>query len=372
MKYTHAQANFLFNREIDMQREAVRAGDKQALNVPLLMGPTGIGKTTIAKDAAKRMGLKFFSINCGENADASDIMGIPQTRGDSELYTRWVLNKIAHMACVSPVFLLMDDIDKAPDVVQGALLSVTANRTFRDQNIHPDTIIACAGNGTSDDILANELCESLRTRVTVINMHPDLTTYTNHGRETGTVHETILGYLQFRPEHLHLHKNDCPRFPTPRGWTEASKQMFKYPDPKEDIFKNKTNSNWKTIVSLKCGDMVANDFWAWHEIISAIDINALLTKGTFEQGSDHAERRMKQFASVFAVANHLNSKGVDPSYKGLASWIGEIDPELRVALVIQLKTAVRTKIGVVFPSVADAMAADLMSSTDGTMKAQAA
>lgn len=371
MKYTHAQAEFLFNREIDMQRAAVKEKDHQALNVPLLLGPTGIGKTTIARDAAKRLNLPLMTINCGENADAADIMGIPVQKGDSTLHTHWVLNKIAASACLTPTFLLLDDIDKAPDVVQGALLSVTANRTFRDHKIHEGTIIACAGNGASDDILANELCESLRTRVTVINMHPDLATFTKHGVSSGTVHETILGYLQFKPEHLHKHIEDVPRFPTPRGWTEASKQLFRFPNPKEDIFQNKTFSNWKTIIALKCGDQVANDFWAWHEIISGIDIMALLTRGVFEQGSDPAERRMKQYASVFAVANHLNNKGVEKSYAGLEKWVSDIDAELRTAFIIQLKQVVRTKIAVLFPSTADMMAADLISTTAG-LKARSA
>jgi hypothetical protein len=372
MKYTHKQAEFLFNRELTMQAEAIKKNDHQALSVPMLVGPPGIGKTEIARAAAQRLNLPFLPINCGESTDASDILGIPSEKkdGGGGLFTEWILNKYATQACLKPVFLLFDDMDKSPDVVQGALLSVTANRTFRDKSLNPRTIIACAGNGVSDDILANEICESLRTRITVISMIPDVLSYSQHGISTGTVHPSIVGYLQFKPEHLHAHKEGVPRFPTPRGWTEASKHFFQFPNPREDIFGNRTNNNWKTIVALKLGDHVANDFWAWHEILSSIDVEGILTGAKkFDNSGDPSERRMRQYAAIFALATWLNTHPIKPTYTGLLDWITSVDPEMQIALIVQLKSTVRTKIAEVFPEVADELMAELISTGDHKTKA---
>lgn len=383
--YGFEQAEILVRRELEMQTHLVQKGVQQPLNVPLLLGPVGGGKTAIASRACDHYGLTLLAINCGENSDATDISGVPvpsmiqhlmehgteeEKTGARGAYMEWVLNRYASLACVQPGFLFFDDVDKAPPVVQGALLGVTANRRFRDKKLHEGTLIMGAGNRLDDDLYANEISQSLRTRMTIIEMIPDVLSFSKFGRDSGEIHETIIGYIHFKPEHLHQWKEGVSRFPTPRGWWEASQQLFAYPDPTEDVFSNGARDNWKGIISRKVGDHVANDFWAWYRIISEIDVQSILRTGHFAQHGEADARRMQQYAAVFAVAQELNRGGVKPTYKGLEIWIPNLDPEMRIALIVQLSRKVRMDISSEFPNAGDELLADYVTTAAGSIKAK--
>jgi len=380
MTYSFTQSEILVRRELEMQTNLIKKGVRHPLNNPLLLGPTGIGKTAIASRACDLYELPLLAINCGENSDPTDVSGVPvpsmvrhflhngsnsEREGARVAYMEWVLNRYAAMACVEPSFLFFDDLDKADPSVQGALLGVTANRQFRDRTLHPGTLIMGAGNRLGDDQHANEISESLRTRMTIIEMIPDIGSFATYGRASGEIHDTVLGYLFFKPAHLFEHMDNVPRFPTPRGWWEVSQQFFAYPSPKQDVFNNNTPSNWKGIVERKCGQAVSNDFWAWHEVISEVNVDQILLNGDVQFASSGAERRMKQFAAIYAVAVRLNQSGVQPQYTGLEKAVASLDPEMRVALVVQLKMKVRVDIATMFPKTADVMMSDLVQMGDG-------
>lgn len=375
MTYGFVQAEMLVRRELDMQVHLINRGVIHPLNNPLLLGPTGIGKTAIAARACDNYELPLLAINCGENSDPTDVSGVPvpgmirhflhngtgsEREGARMAYMEWVLNRYAALACVEPGFLFFDDLDKASPPVQGALLGVTANRQFRDRHLHPGTLIMGAGNRLEDDQYANEIGESLRTRMTIIELIPDVISFTSYGRTTGELHDTVMGYLLFKPDHLHKHIDNVSRFPTPRGWWEVSQQFFHYGDPKQDVFGNGNKTNWKDVVSRKCGQPVSNDFWAWYEIISQVDVDKILTTGDVQFASSGAERRMKQFAAIYAVALRLNNSGVQPNYVGLAGLMDALDAEMRVAIVVQLKMRVRIDIATMFSDTADVMMSDLV------------
>jgi hypothetical protein len=382
--YGFKPAEILVRRELEMQTKLIQKGVEHPLNNPLLLGPVGGGKTAIARRACEHYSLTLLAINCGENSDATDVSGVPvpgmirwlmQNGTESEkagargAYMEWVLNRYAAMACIQPGFLFFDDLDKAPPVVQGALLGVTANRKFRDKDLHPGTLIMGAGNRLDDDIYANEISESLRTRMTIIEMAPDILSFTEYGRDSGEIHEAVIGYLQFKPAHLHEWKEGVARFPTPRGWWEASQQLFEYFNPVEDVFQNGAKENWKGIVARKVGDHVANDFWAWYEIIQKVDVQEILHRGNLQLSGDAAARRMQQYASVFAVAQYLNVKGVEKKHVGLKKWVPALDGEMRVALIVQLKHKVRVNIASHFPETGDEMLAEYTLTSDGKQKA---
>ena len=89
---------------------------------------------------------------------------------------------------------------------------------FRDQRVHPHTLMMCAGNRTDDDMYANQISESLRTRATIIEMKPDVVSFSEYATKTGKIHPMVIGFLQYKPEYLHRWIDGASRFPTPRGW----------------------------------------------------------------------------------------------------------------------------------------------------------
>lgn len=376
--YTYSQARELVRRELHMQSYLVKAGALQPLNIPLLMGPVGGGKTSIARSFAEELELPFCAINSGENSDATDVSGVPvpsmiaQNRDASMVYMEWVLNRYAATACTEPVFLLFDDLDKAPPPVQSAMLGITANRMFRDHHIHPGTVIMGAGNRIDDDMYANEISESLRTRMTIIEMIPDVVSFSRYGAETGDIHPAVIGYLQYRPEHLYKSEEGVNRFPSPRGWWEASQHLKVFDSPTEDLFNNGASDNWRGIVERKCGPHIGNDFWAWYCVISRVDVHGILAGSATLQSGSFSDRRMAQFAAIFAISQELNLHGVKPTHVGLPAFVDSLDPEMRVAFVVQVSQKARVAIATMFPAAADVIMSMIVHSADGKSRLGAA
>jgi hypothetical protein len=350
----------LVQAEVSMQLKRAELEEEEVLNIPIILGGVGLGKTSIARYIASQLAYRLIKINCGECGDPTDISGLPvpwriKDEQGQEPHMEWVLNRAMHIACTEAVVLFFDDIDKAPALVEGALLSVFGERTARDRKLHPGTVVLAAGNRVEDDALARRLSESLRTRGTVINLEPRLADFASYAKKTtNRVHPAVLGFLSYRPALLHKHDPDADRFPTPRSWVEASSYLFEY-DEDADLAKDKSNSAWKTCIALKCGEAASNEFYAWWSICSKINVKKLLLTGEIEHNLSAAEDlAIVDYAAVFAVAQELNGKnGPKREYVGLAKYLQDLHAEHRVALLTQLTASARKRIADLLPSTAD-------------------
>lgn len=354
----HKDVETIVARELDMQRAL--ANKPQVLNIPCVLGPVGVGKTAMARTMAEKFQMPLVCINVGENSDPTDVSGIPvptiaetakEFHNPNARYVDWVLNKIAALAVDQPVFLFIDDIDKGEGHVLTALLSLFGNRMFRDQKLHPLTLIMCAGNRVGDDIQANQLSESIVTRVTVLELDPDPVHFCTWGAESGEIHPNVVGYLAYKPDQLHsvgksAANPGAQRDATPRGWWEASQQMFHYPIPDERIG---DSPNWKGIIARKCGPATAHDFWAWYEVLSSIDLDAMLATRTLvgmPMSDVDGQRRRWQFGLVFKLASYLLQNRIkEKDAPGLEHILEHgLTPELSIALAVQIPTPVRARI----------------------------
>lgn len=333
-------------------------GEPEVMNIPLLMGPVGLGKSSMGRDLAQEFFLRPVFINSGECSDSTDISGMPSvTLTGQEMggipYTRWSLNEQAALACNEPVLLIFDDIDKAQPFIQNALLGVFGARTLRSYTLHPGTLVMAAGNRVGDDEYANTLSESLRTRLTPYELIPSVTDFSEYAIATGEIHPVIIGYLQFNPKALHS-RSDTGRFPSPRGWREVSRHFGVFPDPME-VPPGSSEPAWKGIVGAKCGSGTGNDFWAWYTVLSTVDVKGILA-GTATTPSGDA-KRVWEYAATFAMADHLNRNGFSKKDVGIEKFIKDIGAEMRVAFAIQLTPKSRADLATLFPSTAAAMVA---------------
>lgn len=380
------QTRIRVRRNLIIQSQLADAGEREVMNTPCVLGPTGAGKTAMAEAEAEEFALPLRAINNGENSDPTDVSGVPvptmirklmlegtdgEKREAKGEYMAWVLNRYAAEACEHGVFLFFDDLDKAPPPVQGALLGIIGNRKFRDHSIHKHTVIMCAGNRVEDDMYANQISESLRTRVSVIEMKPDVVSFSEYGAATGKIHPIVLGFLQYKPDYLHKWMDGASRFPTPRGWREVTVHFNEFPEPFEDTFGDGAKDNWRQVVAEKCGDPVSKDFWGWYKIIRQINVKELLETGKIKKlmllddNKKPVDHRMAQFAAIFAIASELNTKGVKKTHQGLDLIFDENNPdgiekEMRIALAVQLARPVRNDIGKMFPKAANEMLAQIV------------
>jgi len=366
-KYSEAQKQAL--QELTVQWES------RYLSIPALMGGVGLGKTEMAGSLAAEMSevmgdaLIFEPIATGEASDPTDTSGIPWvidvedpngvlTKKDQRVL--WVLNRAAYQACHVPTLLLFDDIDKATNIVVNSLLNLFVHRRFKDYALHPNSLMMCAGNRTQDDIHANRLSESLRTRVTIIEVEADFDDFAEYAKRTGNIHPHLIGFLSARRELLHKYEENVYRFPTPRGYREASLHMWKFHDEKE----------WPAILERKLGAAVKADFLAWYNILSKIDVDYILMNGEIKNmPSGAVERKMAEFASVFALTMRMNQKGgVQPGWTGIEKFIDNLkdSPELKVAFLLQIRDEMRREFRKHYKSAAGKLMGSVIADADET------
>lgn len=364
-------------------RELKVQGAVQELNVPVILGPPGIGKTAISAEIALELNNTWFRINVGDSDDPTSITGVPVplgilnerakliedrqraeaveetvSRGTTRTHaehtvekTVWALNRSAAAACEYPCTLLFDDIDKATGAIAKGLIGLFGSRSFRDFSLHPGTRLMGAGNRAGDDLLGSDLSESLLGRITIYEMKADAQDFAEYARRANAIEEPFIGFILANPKHLHrpLEPGEWAA-PCPRSWKQAS-------DHVRVLGLSPTDTTF--IIGKKCGEATKKDWTAWVSILSKIDSETILCTGNLPDDSDD----QLQYAACFAVAQHINiTPTLKKAWVGLESFIVALPKEMRMAFMVQVNhsklAAARTR----FPQLGKLLLDDIAAS----------
>jgi len=148
---------------------AVRRRNPRSGAVLCLLGPPGVGKTSLARCTARALGRGFLRLACGGLRDESELRGHNRTWKDSQ--PGWILRELRRVGSRDPVFLL-DELDKIGTASAAVLLEVLdpqQHKEFRDAFVEvPFDLSEVLFITTANEV--SEIPAALRDRLEVIEL----------------------------------------------------------------------------------------------------------------------------------------------------------------------------------------------------------
>ena len=201
----------------------------------MLWGAPGVGKSQGIRQIAKKM-----ETETGKQVRVTDVRlllfnpvdlrGIPTANAEKTLAV-WLKPQIFQMDESEDVvnILLLDEISAAPPSVQAAAYQITLDRVIGEHRLPENCIVIAAGNRITDRSVAYKMPKALSNRLCHLHICSDYKSWHDWAIEKG-MHESVVGFLEYKPELLHNENNDDYAFSTPRSWEMVSNILEVSPD----------------------------------------------------------------------------------------------------------------------------------------------
>ena len=181
----------------------------------MIWGAPGIGKSSIVAKVAQDAGIGIVDLRLSQLAP-TDLRGLPVAdAGVSRWYPPEFLPREGRG------ILFLDEINMAPPAVQGISQQLILDRRVGSYVVPDGWFIWAAGNRSEDHASVFEMPAPLSNRFIHFEVNADFESFKQYAISCG-VHETIIGFLSFRPSLLHQPDETRPAWPSPRSWFMAN------------------------------------------------------------------------------------------------------------------------------------------------------
>ena len=190
----------------------------------LMRGPTGIGKSFLAKAVADEKGLPFLDVRLSTMSEG-DVAGYPDLEAMKETgVMTFCMPSWFMRACQEPVVLCLDELNRALIGVQQSAFQLILDRQLgNDKNgvpytLHPDTrIIACVNTGA--EYTVEDMDPALLRRFWVVDIVPTVDDFILWA--TDNLHPATVDFIRNHPEHLRIDPSEVDSgtvCPNPASW----------------------------------------------------------------------------------------------------------------------------------------------------------
>jgi hypothetical protein len=188
----------------------------------LLRGPHGIGKSQVVRQAAEVHALEVIDRRLSQMTEG-DMIGLPSTDGE---VTRFNPPEWFKRACVAPVALFLDELNRATPEVMQAAFQVVLDRELNGWKLHPETRVYAAVNASAA-YTVNEMDPALLDRFWVVDLTPSVEDWLAWS-ETN-VHGNVVSFIKTNQKWLDSPKNAEPSAvaPSRRSWERLSAALVK-------------------------------------------------------------------------------------------------------------------------------------------------
>ena len=190
----------------------------------LLIGDTGIGKTTIVRKKAEQDGRYFAYVPCMSTAETVNLTGIPDVSGDHTVYKPMEWYKPGVVTT-----LLLDEINRNEYIIN-ALMELAVDQHIGSVQLAPGSrVIAAMNPSYGNKYMVKQLELSHMSRFCVVELNPTVEEWLEFAKLDG-IHPVIEAFIS---------KHKTALDPEPDGTARASRQFYTNMDA--------TRRGWSTL-----------------------------------------------------------------------------------------------------------------------------
>lgn len=284
----------------------------------LMVGPPGIGKTDIARQAAATLGWKLFIDHPAISAP-EDYKGFAFFQeGRADFFPLGQMREI--IECKEPAIWMIDDLGQAPIAVQNGIMQFVhpRNRSLGAHVIPDHVSIIAATNRIKDQAGVVGMTTPLKGRfVTIVEVMPDIKAWKAWAIQAD-IDPLVIAYLDYKPEHLHKFKanKDFDQSPTPRQWEHVHNIISTNP-PKEIKY---------DLIEGAVGTEAATNFVSFQDVLLSLPDLDDIERGVVKR-ADRPKDNMGHYAIVGALAARGRSRN---ALRNVCDYLGKFPAEYRV------------------------------------------
>ncbi|MGL4571669.1 MAG: AAA family ATPase [Clostridium sp.] len=236
----------------------------EANDVPLIIGESGIGKTALVRDVAKKNGYTLITIDANLLKEG-EIGGLPTVINGRTIYaTHEKLSRIEECTRKGDsVLLFIDELNRCEHAVQQELMNLILNREINGFFIDNNVKIVAAMNPSNkyenyrdSEYSVVDMDQAQEDRFVWLDMEVDVKEWIKWAMSDGNIDEEVIEFIGVFPEYLHNPNSKESIKGTPRSYERVSKAYKIYRNNKEkysfEVFLSTVKGN--------LGVSISNDF----------------------------------------------------------------------------------------------------------------
>ena len=202
-----------------------------------LMGPPGIGKTEIVRQAAQEQGLAFLSYSITHHTRQS-LLGLPRlvsgtVNGQEVSMTEYTMSEIVaeiyrtmERTHLNSGILFLDEFNCSSESIRPILLQLLQEKSFGPHPLPDGWMLVLAGNPQEYNRAAWDFDAVLADRVRMLHITPDYGVWRTYAKSQN-IHPMVLTYLDNHKNHFYTCQSTAngTALVTARGWEDLSRML---------------------------------------------------------------------------------------------------------------------------------------------------